>query len=834
MNFIIKTLLRTAAIALAAFLPCAVSTAQQAVLSGTAEWTGAADSDYFNAANWLNGILPSGVTDIRLPSEPANKTLEITHNGTENRQVDVYSIRTGLNYAYNINLLSTNSGTLTYNITGRGAHPFNTDGDSTSTGNAANRLLFYIGMGNNTRITFAEDIYDAGGVPLNARDTSGLLYAWINMTGNAVIDARTMDNSINISDAASATPGTISWGGSVRLGAFNIGPDAVVYLGMSAGHLGAALGTGMEERWEGLLIQDEWDPAKLRSDLYGKTLPDGVTTDMLTLPATNQNTQKWGTGITRVTTTGTVLHPGTMIIRGANGGYIVDGYHKGPISFNVSGNTGGYVGGKGRIDGNVTVTPNSSITGGDRGGAGNLTVTGSLILNGALSIDLVEWTEYDHLQINGDLDIGSTGNLAVGRSDEFPLQPGTFRVLDYTGALTGDFNSTVLPQSQGLAASWAWVGKGLELTFTQLAFGDNPNLTGDYHTIAVHLDNAAAAGVVPGTLFDTLNRQPSLAYFQQVLDQITPVTYQAWYPSAVLRTNSMVQSIEDRLMQDAGYGRARRSTQTYIQGWRQESSRDRDVLAAYSNYDTSAVLAGVDYALAENTVIGGYLAYETTEYDLDVYGGTGKGKGLTIGAYARHNPGNWQFNGVALFGADDYSAHRNVAMTRLGTWVDADTDGTRYGAAVSAAYTIKFPWLEVAPVLGAQWLSWKADGFNEIGFTDESMNLAVKSQSETSLQARLGVRFSRAFESSRGFIRPYLHMAYVREFETGERDMTADLLGESLTIKVPGIEANGLRVDAGIDWDVTKAIRAGVRYTAQYNNACDESMGVRAIISFAF
>jgi hypothetical protein len=67
-------------------------------------------------------------------------------------------------------------------------------------------------------------------------------------------------------------------------------------------------------------------------------------------------------------------------------------------------------------------------------------------------------------------------------------------------------------------------------------------------------------------------------------------------------------------------------------------------------------------------------------------------------------------------------------------------------------------------------------------------------------------------------------MVYVREFETGERDMTADLLGESLTIKMPGIEANGM---AGIDWDVTKAIRAGIRYTAQYNNACDESMGAR-------
>jgi hypothetical protein len=77
-------------------------------------------------------------------------------------------------------------------------------------------------------------------------------------------------------------------------------------------------------------------------------------------------------------------------------------------------------------------------------------------------------------------------------------------------------------------------------------------------------------------------------------------------------------------------------------------------------------------------------------------------------------------------------------------------------------------------------------------------------------------------------------MAYVREFENDERDMTAELLGAPLTIKAPGIEGNGMRVDFGIDWDVTKVIRAGIRYTAQYNNACDESMGVRANINFAF
>jgi uncharacterized protein with beta-barrel porin domain len=295
----------------------------------------------------------------------------------------------------------------------------------------------------------------------------------------------------------------------------------------------------------------------------------------------------------------------------------------------------------------------------------------------------------------------------------------------------------------------------------------------------------------------------------------------------------MVQSVEDRLMQDAGYGRAKGSVQTYLQGWYQESSRQADAYAPYSNYSTDTVLAGADYALNENTVAGGWLAYETTNYDYDLNGGSGKDKGLTLGVYARHNIGSWQFNAAAFYGTDNYDASRDISMIRstLGTLARSDTDGSRLGVALSLAYTYKHPWVDVSPVLGLQWLNWKADGFTETGWDSP---LVVSSQSETSLQARLGVRLSRAFESTHGVIRPYLHMACVREFETGERDISAELLGYAYTLKVPGIEANGMRVDAGVEWQLSKAWRWDLHYTAQYNGACDESMGIRAGVTFAF
>jgi uncharacterized protein with beta-barrel porin domain len=873
-----KILIRPVLAAFAAFLAAAVSTAQpagtQAVLTGTSDWQGV-DSDYFNASNWSSGV-PTGQTDIRLMPLPSNKTVNIAHSGATDRQVDIYSIRAGSNYTYTLNLTSADSGTLTFNITGRGTHPFAegdasaNNGDGTSVGNASYRHNFTINMGNNTRITFSPDAYEGNNgntgtpitttgssgtirTPLPGKSTSGLTYAFLNMTGNAVLDMRTMDDYFTISSGTAADPGSLSLAGTALVGGFNIGQDATVYLGFHRGTLSQGVGAGTEEKWEGLLIQDDWVSAEADwrarySNGDGYELPEDITDAMLHISATNVATalqsEKWGTGITRVTTTGTVIHPGNMRLRGANGGYVVDGYHRGPI---LADTNGSWVGGKGNIFGNVTLNTSSNITGGDRGAIGTLTITGTLAINnGTLSIDLLDYNTADKIIVNGDMVIGELAKLAAAwTTTTVPIQAGTqtFRVLEVNGGgITGDFNpsAVTLPNKIRQQGSYVLGSNYLDIILTGYdTFSAHPTINHNYLTVASIVDvthgasGSSADKAIADRLYTMFDALPSVVYVKQAIDQLTPIVHQAWFPSAVLRTNSMVQSVEDRLMQDAGYGRAKGSVQTYLQGWWQESSRQADIYAPYSNYATTTMLAGVDYAFAENTVAGGWLAYETTDYDYDLNGGSGKGKGLTLGVYGRHNIGSWQFNAAAFYGTDNYDTSRDISMIRstLGTLAKSDTDGSRMGVALSAAYTYKHPWVDVTPVLGLQWLNWKADGFTETGWDSP---LVVGSQSEVSLQARLGVRFSRAFESSRGLIRPYLHMAYVREFETGEREMEAELLGYSYTLKVPGIEANGMRVDAGIDWQLSKAWRWDLHYTAQYNGACDESMGIRAGVTFAF
>jgi uncharacterized protein YhjY with autotransporter beta-barrel domain len=810
--------------------------------------------------------------------------------GAADQQVDIYSIRAGSNYTYTLNLESAGTGTLTLNITGRGTHPFNTNGDGTGTGSAPNRLNFTINMGNNTRIIFADDAYEgynletsdpitdpvkvtnpSGGAwtPLPSRSTAGLTYAYVNMTGNAVLDFRTMDDYFNIASGTAADPGSLSLAGTALVGGFNIGQDATVYLGFHRGTLSQGLGASQEEKWEGLLIQNDWATAETAwrarySNGDGYDLPEGITDAMLHVSATNIATalqsEKWGTGITRVTTTGTVIHPGNMRLRAA-GGYVVDGNHYGPILGDIG---SAWVGGNGHIHGNVTLQAASIITAGDKYMnntltpaiaqlTGTLTITGTLaIANGTLSIDLTDYDTADKIKINGDLVLGDLANLAAAwTSGTVPIRSGisTFRVVEVAGGgITGDFADSALLSRIRQSASYELGSDYIDLVVTSYeTFAEHPSMVNNYHNVASIIDDTHYAGAstankaIADRLYDLIDALPSIVYAKQAMDQLTPVVHQSWFPSAVLRTNSMVQSVEDRLFQDAGYGRAKGSVQTYLQGWWQESSRQADAYAPYSNYATTTVLAGADYALNENTAAGGWLAYEATDYDYDLNGGNAKGKGFTAGVYGRHNLGPWQFNAAAFYGADSYDARRDISMINAAydtaaTLAKSDTDGSRLGVALSAAYTYKHPWLDVSPVVGLQWLSWKADGFTETArdSAGEKTITTVGSQSETSLQARLGVRFSRAFESSRGFIRPYLHMACVREFETGARDIKAELLGTAYSLKTPGIEGNGMRVDAGIDWQLSKAWRFDVHYTAQYNGACDESTGVRGGVTFSF
>ncbi|MDF9827606.1 uncharacterized protein YhjY with autotransporter beta-barrel domain [Ereboglobus sp. PH5-10] len=871
--------LRTTSLALALGLACAHLAAQTTpVPTQFSDWTGAVDNNFFNAANWSTGSVPdSPVAAIRLPGDTAiaNKDIVATHTGDEDRTIQFYSIQTGANKSYTIEFSSEGDGVLYINPVGKG-FTFNGLIGSTpelgrsldltypeSTGDDSTRLAAYYKLGRNTVIT-AADSY-AGSRVAN----SGLGTGIFTLTDNARIDISMAGEIPFVYEGyVENRPGVVTYTSArtdgVRIGGIlEAGPNTTIYVGGRNVTLNDKLTTGQVSIMGGLFYQE---PANSNSanaicDVYGY--------------------------ITRMT--GQVNYEGDgrarfRIRSGAQ--YLVEGVHNGGIQAMA----GSVIGGSGIINGFITVDEGGMLTPGYLGSTiGNspdtpLTINATNFeLNGSLGFDLVTETVHDRLDVTltGTMTIRSSttvdstssnpryANLIINMADTFPRivrTPVTYELmtvnLDVASSGTdvmilGDFENTTLPASMTLKTTWEWkseseynytylqdmeVRRTLLVTVEQTPFSGVPQLAsgdlGDKYLAAarkvddIYYNTPVASQAAYEPLFESLNRQPSIIQYCQVLDQLTPSVYQSWFPAAVVRTNSLVQSVEDRMYQDAAFKRQKGSWQAFLDGFRQEASKGNEGDADYSNYGIVGTVVGTSYAISENFVVGGFFSYEFTDFDLDTAGGYTDLNSYTFGLSARYNTGKLQFNFTGFYGVDDYESERSVALTGLGTWAKSDTDGSRLGAAISAAYTVNLPWFEVVPVAGLQVMNWKVDGFEERNAGAAS--LRVYDQEKMSLQGKLGVRVARSFPLKHGVLRPYLHYSYLHEFDDDERWIASDLFGERMSVRGPDIGSNGWRMDIGLDWNVTRKLRAELRYQSEYRGAAKESVGVRGGITYTF
>ncbi|GAB2789646.1 autotransporter outer membrane beta-barrel domain-containing protein [Dyella kyungheensis] len=104
--------------------------------------------------------------------------------------------------------------------------------------------------------------------------------------------------------------------------------------------------------------------------------------------------------------------------------------------------SGGTLGGKGIIGGDVTVADGGTLSPGDVGSApGTLTVKGSVALSDTSNLNVnmgqanvVGGPLNDLVQVNGDLTLDGTLNVSVSSGGTF--DPGIYRIIGYTGALT--------------------------------------------------------------------------------------------------------------------------------------------------------------------------------------------------------------------------------------------------------------------------------------------------------------------------------------------------------------------------------------------------------------
>lgn len=827
------------------------------------DWTNASgDNNYFNAANWAlpgnppvtpgsaSALVPGATAQIRMTGLSAaypsdNRILNMAYTGTGNKTVQVWGMQTGLIKLYTINLSGTAAGWLNYNIVGRGATANYGDLNLLQTyaqTGAGLRNTFYINLGSYSRIIFDNSTSIVGS------QVSGLGQAIITMTGNSEMDLSNIGTLPYTYGGITTTPKN-----GVENAGLIMAPGTSVYLGMKT--------------------FSTFQAGQAGGETY--VLAGHIYADPLNIQAI----QKWGTGTTIMS--GVFDYNGILTMRG--GAWYVMGTHNGPIG-NGSG-SGMVVGGTGTINYNPPATGAAAVaavnigTGvflspGGIGTGGNLTINGNVILNGTLNATLYSPTNFSHLTLNGNLFLGintqmtgvattvasNTSSLSVGMADSMPRQPGTYRILDVvpnsslpgtTGVIANGltsglttaarptstvdtagaaFRSVSLPISQGLAASYVFGPNYIDIIFTQLPFAINPLLSNNHLIIADHIDASVLTNKVPLSLLDTMNREPSIIRFRNLLDQMSPISYYSWYPAAVVQSHALVQTVQDRF--DQAKPRVNGSWDTYTLTSRQESSVAATAIADYSNFDTLSIVAGTDFAVSPLLTLGGLVDYSGTHFDLDTWGSTSRSEGFTGALYGQYKSGDWRAQLTGYVGAENLTSSRVVSATLLAERANSKSKAHRAGASFSTSHTTHFSWFEVTPNVAFDSFYWFAGAFSEKDAGPVA--LRVKSQSELLYAGRAGVRIARSFPVKNGFIRPFVNVGVQHQFNNGDRTIKADLFGSQMSVKSNGLEANGLRFEAGIDLDISRRASLQIRYAGESGGVVDESMGVRAGLTLSF
>ncbi|MGH8189004.1 MAG: autotransporter outer membrane beta-barrel domain-containing protein, partial [Steroidobacteraceae bacterium] len=185
--------------------------------------------------------------------------------------------------------------------------------------------------------------------------------------------------------------------------------------------------------------------------------------------------------------------------------------------------------------------------------------------------------------------------------------------------------------------------------------------------------------------------------------------------------------------------------------------------------DQWGLLAGLDYRLSDQAVLGVAVAYGDSSVEFTPQGEgaldtTSWAASLYGSVYAAKN---FYLDAIVNVASASYEAQRNI------TYVDGlglvsqdargDTDGLTLSGGASFGYDFLLGGLTISPTAGAFYIDADVDGFTESGAT--GLNLVYDEQEFKSLTANLGLRMTYAWNLSWGVFLPHLRTDFVREFE---------------------------------------------------------------------
>ncbi len=443
----------------------------------------------------------------------------------------------------------------------------------------------------------------------------------------------------------------------------------------------------------------------------------------------------------------------------------------------------------------------------------------------------------------------------------------TYRIINWNGSDTTF--GTVLSNSILEKVVAQYSEDGVDLVVTRVSFGGLDNLQDDAqrlgHALDGIFDNIPLDSDLGKALTDLIGLSPeeyertmNEIAGQQLADLQTATTSQLGDLLHVIQTQLsgmrgsqeaslgmdslgiMVADNQVTTMNDAPVAGA--SAPVFAGNWSawarafgDWASLKRDGFRPGFTSDAGGVVAGVDYKLTDDFMLGLAGGYQKTNMD---FRGAGDGDitSWSVTAYGDYSFGPAYVDTLVGYSMQSYDLNRFLNVLGTGYTANSNYDGSSVAASVEAGYAFDVADnTKVTPFVGFNYTHTNADAVTETGAG--LWNLAYDSRSDNAFDSVLGTRLSYAFKTADGTrYMPTVELGWKHQYGDATPTTNAALAGTpGSNFLITGQEAqrDSALVGASLGVQLTDQIDGSVQYNGQYSsNYSDSTASVRLRLKF--
>jgi outer membrane autotransporter protein len=251
---------------------------------------------------------------------------------------------------------------------------------------------------------------------------------------------------------------------------------------------------------------------------------------------------------------------------------------------------------------------------------------------------------------------------------------------------------------------------------------------------------------------------------------------------------------------------------------------DRTERENASDFHSIGAIAGVDYRLLDNLIIGIAGGYSHLDLDfaqaVDVGGGGVEADNYNISAYSTFYAGDLYVDGIFTYGWSDYEIERkilvgsNTGVATINRTAFATPEGEQFYGSLASGYNFHTGSLTYGPYVRVNYLNASIDSYREQGA--QGLDLRVADQEVDSLESVVGGQISYAFSQAFAVIVPHFRMEWHHEFFDNAREFSVSYVNDprnnTLTLESDRLDGDFFNIGVGVSADFKHGIQAFLDY----------------------